>query len=62
MVEIRLVPTHEGPMTVAALRRVGIEADGCEAYDVVTKRRPRFGVSVPYASVEAAESVLENLR
>src|SRR5688572_6350645 len=33
MVDLRVVPFHEGPMTVDALRRAGIQADGHEEFD-----------------------------
>ena len=61
LVELCVVPTFEGPMTVAALLREGIAADGFEVYDVATKRRPRFVVRVPFESVESARAVLDSL-
>jgi hypothetical protein len=58
MVELRFVPSHEGPLLLAALRRRGIPADGYEVESPMRYRKPGLMILVPHGDVEAANAIL----
>jgi hypothetical protein len=59
LVEVALVPLHEGPLLIARLDEAGVAASGIESYDVATSVRNRMRIMVRRRDVETASRLLE---
>jgi hypothetical protein len=60
-VELTVVPIASGPLTVAALKDHGIDADGQETFNVATSLLSDFRITVPRGQLSAAQQVLGTL-
>lgn len=59
LVEIAVVALHRGPMLVQEFIEAGFDATGTEAFNIVTKVRSDFSISVPSSQSDAALAFLE---
>jgi hypothetical protein len=54
LVEVALVPLHEGPLLLTRLEEGGIAASGIESFDVATSVRNRMRIMVRRRDAERA--------
>jgi hypothetical protein len=59
LVEVALVPLHDGPLLIARLDEAGVAASGIESFDVATSVRSRMRIMVRRRDAEAATRLLE---
>ena len=56
-VELAVVPIATGPMTVASLRDRGIDARGCETFNVVTDLLSDYRITVPRHQLAESQEI-----
>ena len=56
-VELAVVPIAAGPMTVASLRDRGIDARGCETFNVVTDLLSDYRITVPRHQLAESQEI-----
>ena len=56
-VELAVVPISAGPMTVASLRDSGIDARGCETFNVATNLLSDYRITVPRHQLGTAQEI-----